>query len=139
MQKTTTVISYVMVTFQFIGICLAFFLLLYFGYLKNSNLDFVTFLILLPFIVVLFSALCLNFMDIFEHFSHNSQPTPFKEKIRKIISSLPVLLILVFWFGFLIFFCIFTLKQKKWGLFFFTIPFWIVGIFLTKMLFEKKK
>jgi len=45
---------------------------------------------------------------------------------------------LLYWFGFLIMMCDYSLENGQYGMLLFSIPFWIVGIFTIYYFFIKK-
>ncbi len=138
-EKSSIVSAYATCIFRLIVSSIMCFLFVYFFYFKSTNLDFTTFLVLLPFVIVFFSIAMVSLLDLLSLFLKNQKHVSLSTKLQSIFSYLPVVAFLTFWFGFLIFFCISTAKEKMWPLFFFTIPFWIIGIIFAKSLFTKKK
>ncbi len=138
-EKSAVVSSYATITIRLIVSFIMLFCLIYFFYFKITNLDVTVFLISLPFTVVFFAITILTLLDFLSLFLKNSKQLSFIGKIRNIFSYLPVIAFLTFWFGFLIIMSVIAIISKTYSLCFFSIPFWLAGIFATKNFFKKKK
>lgn len=138
-EKSAVVSSYATITIRLIVSFIMLFCLIYFFYFKITNLDVTVFLISLPFIVVFFAITILTLLDFLSLFLKNSKQLSFIGKIRNIFSYLPVIAFLTFWFGFLIIMSVIAIISKTYSLCFFSIPFWLAGIFAAKNFFKKKK
>ena len=138
-EKSAVVSSYATITIRLIVSFIMLFCLIYFFYFKITNLDVTVFLISLPFTVVFFAITILTLLDFLSLFLKNSKQLSFIGKIRNIFSYLPVIAFLTFWFGFLIIMSVIAIISKTYSLCFFSIPFWLAGIFAAKIFFKKKK
>jgi len=96
-------------------------------FVKSSNL--ITELALIPFIICGLSILA---QIIFAYFK--------KKKYVEISHKVYICSFLLFWFGFLAMWCYFAIKGRMYSLLFFSIPFFIAGIYiLYKYLLKKSK
>ena len=99
---------------------------LFFLFFKSS--DIITKLILSPFLIC---SLAKGLENIFLIAN--------KKDYAIICSKLYVVVFLIFWFGFLLYWCYFNFINKNYMLFFFSLPFWMVGIYIAYKFFMKKK
>ena len=76
--------------------------------------------ILIPFVICSTSLLVKNILLLFD----NSNIA--------IFNKIYVIGFLLFWFGFLIFYCYICLISKEYLMLLFTIPFWIAGIYVIR-------
>ena len=94
----------------------------------TSTKDITTKIVLIPFIICFISVLFMSLASILN-----------KEIIVKLMNKIYVIGFLIIWIGFLIFATYTIIKQENdYSMLLFTIPFWLVAIFLIYKEFIKK-
>lgn len=94
----------------------------------TNTKDITTKIVLIPFIICFISVLVMSLASILN-----------KEIIIKLMKKIYVIGFLIFWIGFLIFATYTIIKQgNDYSMLLFTIPFWLVAIFLIYKEFIKK-
>lgn len=102
-----------------------FMLILTYLYVKTPNGK----IVLIPFLVCGTAVILKNIFLLKEKDNH-----------IMIFNKIYVVGFMLFWFGFLIYFSYISIINKEYSLLLFSVPFWIVGIFiLRKNLFNKFK
>ena len=113
------------IVIRIIPLLVALSLLSYF-FFKTANVT--TKVVLTPFLICVFTMFIKDLMFIFN-----------KNSFSTIYKNVFTISFLVFWFGFLIFFCYLSIKNKEYLYLVFSLPFWIIGVSVVNKYFLKKK
>lgn len=99
--------------------------LLSYSFFKTTNVT--AKVILTPFLICIFTMFIKDLMFIFN-----------KNKFSKIYKNVFIISFLVFWFGFLIFFCYISIKNREYLYLLFSLPFWLAGVSIVNKYFFNK-
>lgn len=141
-EKSVVIGSYITIISKVLLSTFIFFFMVYIFYVKETNMDFVIFLFTLPFVttaLVIFLMSLLDFISLCKHKRMTLEDVKKREKIKEILASIQIIVFFLFWFGFLAVASIVCIKDGDWQMTLFTIPFWLVGVFMYRVNFKRKK
>lgn len=110
--------------FQFFGIIA---IIIFLGYIFLHTTDTITRIALIPFLICAIACFCTLIFQFFR-----------KVDLQVLFHKLYIIGFLMFWFEVLIFGCYISLVNKEYQMLIFTIPFWLVGIYMVHKNFIKK-
>lgn len=140
--KSAVIGSYITIISKVLLSAFILLFMVYIFYVKETNMNFLIFLFTLPFVttaLVIFLMSLLDFTSLCKHKSMTLDDAKKREKIKEILASIQIIVFFLFWFGFLAVASIVCIKDGDWQMALFTIPFWLVGVFMYRVNFKRKK
>lgn len=124
-EKLLKILNIIVNIIRIVSVVLAN-IILFIAFTNTKNIT--TKIVLIPFIICFISVLFMSLASILN-----------KDIIVKLMNKIYVIGFLIFWIGFLIFATYTIIKQENdYSMLLFTIPFWLVAIFLIYKEFIKK-
>lgn len=123
-NKVLNIIAASLYVFKILGILT---IIIFLGYTFLHTTDTITKIALIPFLICGFTIFGALIAQIFR-----------KVNLEVLFHKLYIIGFLIFWFGVLIFGCYISLINREYQILIFTIPFWLVGIYIIYKNFIKK-